>query len=392
MNDQTGKRRYSVLIYGAGGRQAIPVIKGFHDIGCEVTAYCQGRLDTGYLSRYTHKRLLYDKKNQENLGFYEYGKKYITTGLYNLIVPLGDEGAQYLSYNKSELEKYGHIAVNNYDVFKYAIDKAMTMHICMENHIDAPLTNESDNIVHDIDTGNIKLPVVVKPKTALGSIGFHIFTDKSSLRDYISTYDNAHGPLVIQEYVEQGKQPQYRADLFRDRDGFYKAAIVGKVTRWYPLDGGSGIYAETIHNDVIIDNCKRLLDTINWNGYANIDMVWDEKEKKAKILEINGRTGASIMLDYVAGINVSRLILENEMGLDVSDMTQYDDGKRITCLLPDILWFIKSPDRMRTKPSWFKRWGVKDTVFSWKDPLPSLGFLLSSIHSFKQSMKDRRRN
>ena len=381
------KSKYKVLIYGAGGRQTLPICRGFFEIGCEVTVYCGSRLGTGYLTRFAHKKILYDKKNKGGVGFYEYGETFIKSGEYDIVVPLGDEGATYLSVNKKRLEKYCHIAVNDNEIFQYAIDKSKTMQVCMENGIPAPYTWSLDEINMDVVTP----PVAVKPKTAVGSVGFNVFKDVESLKKYIESYDEKNGPLVIQQYVEQGKNPQYRADLFRDRNGQFKAGIVGKVTRWYPLDGGSGIYVETIHCNEILENCKKLLDLINWNGYANIDMVWDEREGKAKILEINGRTGASIMLDFVAGINISKLILENELGLDVSDMTDYDDGKKISCFLPDLLWLFKSPDRFSTKPSWFRRCGIKDTIFSWDDPLPSIVFLITSILSFKKAMNERRR-
>ena len=384
--------QYKVLIYGAGGRQSLPVCKGFFEIGCEVTVYCGSRLDTGFLTKYAHKRVLFDKHNKDWVGFYEYGEIFIKSGKYDLIVPLGDEGATYLSTNKKRLEKYGHIAVNDKDIFQYAIDKSKTMQICMKYGISAPYTVSSDTTFEEIGIDVIKPPVVVKPRTAVGSVGFNIFRDIPSLKKYLSSYDGQNGPLVIQEYIEQGENPQYRADLFRDRNGNFKAGIVGKVTRWYPLDGGSGIYAETIHNNEILENCKKLLDVIDWNGYANIDMVWDEKEGMAKILEINGRTGASIKLDFIAGINVSKLILENEMGLEVSDMMEYEDGKKISCFLPDLLWLVKSPNRFKTRPSWFNRFGVKDVIFSLSDPLPTIGFLVTSILSFKKSMNARRRS
>lgn len=384
-------RKIEVLIFGAGGRQALPVCKGFFDIGCNVTAYCERKLDTGYLSKYPTKKIVYDKNNEEKAGFFEYGEAIISSGEYDLVVPLGDEGAKYLAKNKKRLECFAKIAVNDYETFQFAIDKAKTMKVCMQNGIPVPHTITSDNPLEDIPKSNIKYPLVVKPVTGLGSVGFNIIKDEHTLKKFIDAYDNRFGRLLFQEYISQGEEPQYRADLFRDRNGKYKAALVGKVTRWYPLDGGSGIFAVTINNEEILDNCKKLLDTINWNGYANIDLVWDVNSGEAKIIEINGRTGATIMQDYDAGVNISQLILENELGMEVTDMTEYTVGKKISCFLPDVLWLLKSPNRFNTDPSWFDRRGVKDTIFSLEDPLPFLGFLITSIASFRDSMRKRKR-
>ena len=388
MNDYS---RVSVFIFGAGGRQALPVCEGFYRLKCKITTYCKSSLDTGYLTRYKTDCILYDQKASQGLDFLEYGLKLVTEGKYDLVVPLGDATATFLSRNKARISPETKVAVNDWDIFQYSIDKAKTMKVCGELGVPAPKTVFGDDLIEQIEQTGFSYPVVVKPRTGLGSIGFNIIHSKDKLLEYLQKYDGANGPLLVQEYVKQGKQPQYRADLFRTKDGEFKAAIAGKVTRWYPLDGGSGIFVVSIHDDEIIDNCKRLLNAIGWVGYANIDMVYDEEAKKAKIIEINGRTGASIKSDYVSGINISQLILECELGYPVTDMTEYQDGKMITCLLPDLLWFIKSPDRFKTRPSWFRRWGVKDVIFSWSDPKPSIGFLIESIRGYRDAMKKRQR-
>ena len=387
-NNCAGKK---VLIFGAGGRQALPVCKGFFEIGCIVITYCQSRFDTGYLTRYKSKNILYNEKNSEGLSFFDFGKKIILEGQYDLVVPLGDKSASYLAEHKAELEELCHIAVNDLQIFNKAIDKAKTMKICEQNRIPAPKTLIGNEILPGVEAGLISFPVVVKPRTGVGSIGFQIISSIDKLRDYITNYDNKNGPLLVQEYIEQGKHPQYRCDLFRDRDGKFRMVMVGKVTRWYPLDGGSGIFAYTVHDKKIANDCMRLLDALNWNGYANIDLVYDIKSNVAKILEINTRTGATIKLDYLAGANVSKLIVENELGLPVTDMVEYPDNIRLTCLLPDLLWFVKSIDRFKTEPSWFDRKGVKDAIFDWSDPLPTFGFLATRVMSFRSASKKRQR-
>ena len=391
MEGQYKDNDISVLIFGADGRQALPVIKGFAQLGCKVTAYCSSKLNPGYLTKYTSKRILYDRDNDHGEDFLAFGARLICENRYDLVVPLRDQTAIYLSKNKEKLSRYAKIAVNDWEIMKYASDKALTMAVCEEEGIPAPRTVSGDDILGQIDKKGIRFPLVVKPRTEGGSTGFNIIKTRETLADYLSRYDNRNGPLLCQEYIEQGDAPQYRADFFRDRDGKFKAAIVGENTRWYPLDGGFGVFGVTVHDDDIIREGKKLLNRIGWNGYANVDMVWDAREDRAKILEINGRTGATISLDYAAGINVSQMILENELGLPVTDFTQYPDGSKVSCFFVDVLWFIKSKDRFRIKPSWFDRRGVQDMIFSWTDPKPALGYLLECALNLKKSSKKRSR-
>ena len=43
--------QFTVLIFGAGGRQILPVCKGFSELGCKVVNYCYSSLDTGALTK-----------------------------------------------------------------------------------------------------------------------------------------------------------------------------------------------------------------------------------------------------------------------------------------------------------------------------------------------------
>lgn len=382
----------SVLIFGAGGRQTLPVCKGFFELGCNVICYCRSRSDTGNLTKYHTRTVFYNDIKIGDEDFNTCGERLIKEQRFDIVVPVGDQGAKFLAERKESLRKYAAIAVNDWEVFQYAIDKLNTMRVCQEQGVPAPKTIITDNPVDEVKSGAISFPVVVKPRTGVGSVGFHIFRSIEKLEAFWENYDNQNGLLLIQEYIEQGENPQYRADFYRDRDGVFRLAMVGKVTRWFPLDGGSGIFAFTIHDEEIEKNCKKLLDAINWRGYANIDMVWDVRSGQAKILEINARPGASIRLDYIAGANISRLILEDELGLPVTDMLKYEDNHRMSCFLPDLLWLLKSKNRFRTKPSWFDRRGVNDAIFTWDDPLPTFGFLVHSITSFRTKMRERKRN
>ena len=376
----------------ASSRAALPMAKGFHNLGCHVTTVAESKLAVGILTKFADRKIVIKEvDSNEELATKAY-TDLLQGERFDLVVPLSDFSATIASREKNDWEKTGaKIAVNDWDVFANIIDKSRTMQICEQHNIPAPKTLFSDDPIKEVEAGVIDFPIVVKPKTGIGSIGFNIVRDMETLKKVLADYDNSNGPILVQEYVEQGNHPQYGAELFRDKNGKTNFALVARVTRWYPIDGGSRLCSVSVHNEKIVEDCKRLLDALNWNGYANIDLVWDEKKSAAKILEINGRTGASVKLDFLSGVDVSRLIIENELGYDTTVYDQYVDGKAISCFLVDCLWFLKSKNRFKTKPSWFARWKYKDVVFSWNDILPSFGFLILSIKNFRKEMKKRKR-
>ena len=382
----------SVLIFGAMSRQSLAMVRGFSQLGCSVTVYCKSKLNTGYLSRFPQRKIMYDPKKSNSKDFMEWGLDIIKKNQFDLVVPTGDATASFLSMHKEEIQKSTKIVVNDWDIFQNAIDKFRTMKICMDYNIPAPKTMMTDDPVTEIQRLGISYPVVVKPKTGVGSIGFNIIRSESALIKYLSSYDGKNGPILVQEYIEQGNAPQYGVDIFRDRDGIIRSALVLKKARWYPLDGGSTVLAVSIHNEQMKKACIDLVNALDWNGFADIDLVWDEKEKIAKIVEINGRIGARVKLDFISGINVAQLIIENELGFPVTSMCEYSDGKQISCFLTDCLWFLKSKNRFSSEPSWFARKGIKDVIFSWDDPIPSIGFLISSIMKYRTATEKRARS
>lgn len=381
-----------VLLMESSSRAALPMAKGFRKLGCEVTTVAESKMAVGILTKYSNNKIVIPEiESNEKIAEVEY-LKLIATGNYDLVVPLSDFSATIASKHKKEWSLYGpKIAVNDWEVFEKIIDKSKTMLICEKNNIPSPKTLFTNNPIEEIKKGTISFPVVIKPKTGIGSIGFNIVHNEETLIKVLNDCNQSNGPLLVQEYIEQDGNPQYGAELFRDRDGIVRFALVAKVTRWYPVDGGSRLCSISIHDDEIVNNCIRLLDALDWNGYANIDLVWDSKESEAKILEINGRTGASVKLDFLSGVDVCRLIIENEFGLKVTNYSTYKEGKAISCFLVDCLWFLKSKDRFKSKPSWFARWKYKDVIFSWGDILPSFGFFFLSLKNFKKEMKKRKR-
>jgi hypothetical protein len=72
-------------------------------------------------------------------------------------------------------------------------------------------------------------------------------------------------------------------------------------------------------------------------------------------------------------------------------MTEYEDNKKMSCFMIDVLWFIKSKNRFKTEPSWFNRFGAKDAIWSWADPMPGIGYLLECMSNLKESSAKRKR-
>jgi ABC-type dipeptide/oligopeptide/nickel transport system ATPase component len=142
--------------------------------------------------------------------------------------------------------------------------------------------------------------------------------------------------------------------------------------------------------DIAADSIK-LLQTIGWRGYGDVDLIEDPRDGVAKVMEINPRITASVKVCFAAGVDFARQIIEHALGLPVTAYPHYRAGIQLRYMHTDLLWFIQSPDRFRTRPSWFKFTSTVDQIFSLRDPWPWFTYTLQGFKKRKAEMAKRKR-
>lgn len=375
-----------VLLIEGRARQVLPVSKALRQLGCEVTTFNGSKLDPGYASRYPHRKLLAycDAHNPE--GSFKAIKAELEKYHYDLVIPQNDDVAIVLSKHKEELEKLTTIHVNSWELFTMASDKLKTMKACMDNGLPCPKTFLSleDFVEHK---ASVQYPLVVKPRTGCAAVGFHVSNNEEDVMDYVSKAEKKYGPCLIQEYIPQDGL-QYKAELYIDRNGEVKAACVFSKVRWYPIEGGSSTLNEIVDRPDIVNDCVALLKAIGWRGYADIDLIEDTRDGKAKIMEINPRITGSVKICFEAGVNFAKLIVDDYLGKEVEP--QFDvKHVFLRYMHTDILWFLKSPNRFKCKPSWFSFKNTTDQIFSWSDLWVGIAFTLQGFIKMKNDKKKR---
>lgn len=384
MMNYSGKR---ILILEGYARQCLPFMRSFKKHGCEVTLLCNSRLDLGYVSRYADHKILgiCDPDRYEESR--DYICNLIKTKKYDLVLPLVDFSARILSENKEELSKYSIIASNDIDVFEKSQDKLSVMRICMKNGIPCPKTLTETCSIEGVIAAKLEYPIVVKPRRGCGGKGFHRFDTEEELRAFddgsnISEY-------VIQEYIPQTNS-NLSVNLFVDNNGEVKTAFTYASRRWFPLKGGTGTLNELVERPDAIEISKKLVKILNLRGFVGIDLIDDLRDHMPKVIEVNPRILACAKIGFDGGVDLAELILEKEFFGQVQERNSYRTGIYVRMSQTDILWFIKSPDRWRAKPSWFQVRNTKDQTFLWRDPLPWFAFLIRGLKRLNNEMEKRK--
>ena len=378
----------NILLLDCHTVQVLPMLKAFHRLGCGVTTVSRSKFDVGAVSRYSSRHIVIPVKAFEEDEYLARLTEILEARRYDLVVPLTDSTARLLSKHKEALGKYARAAVADRGVFGRIDDKQLTMLACRESGIPCPKTYSISENVDEIARAIDAYPAAMKPRYGYGAVGFRKIGSRDELLKYYPEYVRQYGPMLVEEYIPQ-TGTQYTCDVYVGRDGEVKSAVVYDKPRWYPVGGGASCCNRTIDRPDLISSCARLLKALGWTGYADLDLIEDPRDGSVRIMEINPRIAATAKIAFLAGIDAARQILEDALEMPVTVYPDYKKNVVTRRLLVDCAWFLKSPRRFRTKPSWFNPF-FHGQVFSWDDPLPSLAYLLKPVLRLFRKPENRR--
>ena len=93
----------------------------------------------------------------------------------------------------------------------------------------------------------------------------------------------------------------------------------------------------------------------------------------------------------LCGVNIAKSMVEMSLGKAVTKQCPPFKDVRMRCIHTDLLWFLMSPKRFQTKPSWFNNHHTHDQIFSLSDPWPFFTFSMQSVLSLRKEMEKRSR-
>lgn len=378
-----------VLVLEGYCKQCLPFIRGFKNLGCEVSVLCSSRLDCGYASRLPDHKILgtcfIDKPEESE----KYIVELIKTGKFDLVFPSFEFSARILSHNKEELSKYAIIYSNDADIFDRANDKNEVMRVCMENDIPCPYTLFGVETPEDIANSKLKYPIIIKPRRSYGGRGFHPFDNEQELKDYIKEKG-----VDLRDYVVQERIPADRigvsCNAFVDRNGDVKSCFSYVCKHMYPEVGGTSTLNAMIDRPDLVVTCKKLLKKMNVRGVVGVDIMIDSRDDIGKVIEINVRPAHAITIGFISGFDISQQILEDAYELPVTEFSTIRTDFCLRIGQTDMLWFLSSKDRFKKRPRKMGYKKVYEQMFYWDDPMPWFAFLIGGFRDFRKKMKEKK--
>lgn len=363
-----------ILLLNGENVQTICIARSLRQGGHRVIAFANSKLSSGYVSRYLSERYVSPDIVHHLDEFESYFYNYMALHHVDLIIPMGDESASFLSINKEKIEAtYGcKCSVPYYYIFNVANDKQLLMELCEKYELPHPRTRGISIETLEEVANYVGFPSMIKPNISAGAKGIVKVENVDELRQKLPSIIEQFGSCTLQEYVHQSGY-YYNVMLYRDKNGQISANTIIKIMRFFPMKGGSSCYCQTVEHSYLLDKCTEVLSRLNWVGFADFDILEETETGALKIIEINPRVPSSLQASVAAGVDFAKIIVADEFGWPIPKY-DYHIGREVRWFGLDVMWFLFSKDRFRFRPSWFKLFG-KNVFYqdgSLKDPFPMI--------------------
>ena len=264
----------------------------------------------------------------------------------DFIIPMTEQTIGLLNPARGMLPGRTVLACPPLDLMQAVSDKSGMCRLAERLQVPVPQTlylNGAD----DLSATIVKIdryPVVVKPsrsriKEGNGFLsgGVRYASSPAELEELYATSSVLRYPSLIQEKIVGPG-----TGLFTLYDGNRHLALFShRRLREKPPSGGVSVVSESVPLDEeMVEHAGRLLKAVGWNGVAMVEFKRDQRDGKAKLMEINGRFWGSLQLAIACGVNFPSLLIDHLQGTrPLIPIRDYRVGHKLK-------WFLGTLDHL----------------------------------------------
>ncbi len=329
-----------VFVTDGEQRSALAVTRALGRAGIPVTVGETSQPSLAGSSRYCQRRLCYPSPLHNPEQFTDFLSCEMRRGNYRLLVPMTDVTTQLVARIGNAIAPARAPLPTAEQIFM-AQDKKATLMLARSLGIACPATYmlcDHDRI-EDVAI-RVQYPVVIKPRWSRYQRGsgwvqgtVQYAQDANELtRKYRDIDSRLPRPLVQETILGEG-----RGVFLLLWDGELKAAFCHRRLREKPPSGGVSVLCESIPlDDDLVGQSLALLKAIGWQGVAMVEFKVDQRDGRAKLMEINGRFWGSLQLAVDAGMDFPLMLYRLATGENVASQFSYRVGVKTRWLLGDL--------------------------------------------------------
>jgi predicted ATP-grasp superfamily ATP-dependent carboligase len=283
-----------------------------------------------------------------------------------------------LSRHKEILGKYYRIPTPSWDVIRNVYIKKDTYKVAEKNGILIPKLYDVNNM-EQLMEADVQYPLVLKPSISHRFYGktrikaFRIDNKEELLKAYRRVSDIIDtSEILVQDFIPGGPKNLYSFCSFF-KNGKVIAGLTARRARQRPMDFGlASTYVELVDIPELRSISEKFLSLINYYGFAEVEFMYDPRDRQYKLLEVNPRIWAWHALAIAAGVDMPYLLYQDMIGEEIVVPDSIKQVKWIR-LITDIPTALSEIAKGNLKMSDYiaSMKGKKvDAVLSFTDPLP----------------------
>ncbi len=352
-----------VLILDGDAAHALAIMECLKKSGYATAVLCSSKTSYGYHSKFADERFI-GPDSHDAEAYHMFMIPFLKEHTFDVLIPTSDAAAEYMSFHKKELEQYTGVLMPAPDVFMKGYDKNQLMTICREKGFPHPQTVDlAKTDVSSEILATFPYPALLKPNLTSGGRGMTLVNNHQELLNVYPDIHAQYGDCHLQQFIQPGGK-QVKVQIFMDEQLEARYSSVIWKQRYYPVHGGSSCCNITIDNPEIANVCAKVLKEIAWVGFADFDLIENPATGELLIMEINPRIPACVRSAFKSGVDYATMIADATLGQPLREY-HYTSGARLRHLGFEVLWFLKSPKRFKTSPSWFSFFGKNIYYQDW---------------------------
>jgi predicted ATP-grasp superfamily ATP-dependent carboligase len=241
-----------------------------------------------------------------------------------VLVATGDEDMRMIAQSHALLAPHFRLLTASWDTSRWMYDKRLTYQRAATLGIDCAL-NFAPRDLSDVQRLDCRFPVVLKPARREGAN--ELTRAKAWKADdrgaLLSLYQRAaalvgNDGVIIQQWIPGTGEAQFSyAGLWNRGEAI--ATLVARRTRQHPVDfGRSSTFVETVEQNQVEELAGRFLKSLDYTGIVEIEFKYDRRDRRFKLLDVNGRFWTWNGLGNVAGVDFPYLAWRQALGQSVS--------------------------------------------------------------------------
>jgi D-aspartate ligase len=308
-----------------------------------------------------------------------------------VLFPCSDMSVLLISQHRQKLEPWYHIALPGPEVVETLMNKQHFDAFARQAGFQVPCTFILHNQA-DAEKAAVELmfPCILKPVLRTPTWTRHSPSKVFRVGqpdEFISAYERCSQwvtPLVVQEWVEGPDANLFSCNCYFSKDTQLVGTFVSHKIRQWPPRAGITSLGEECRNDIVLQETIRLFRKVQYSGLSYVEMKRDERTGKYFVLEANiGRPTVRSAIAEAGGVELLYAMYCDHVDWPLpTDLVQEYLGVKWLHLHYDIrsaLYYWRKGEL--TLKEWLDSWRGRKThaLFSWTDPAPFVGDLVSTL-------------